>query len=142
MRLNKVPHASLRAKRAYLGLSGLRLFPCVNSKRAGYRTLTCLYETAEPSASRHHLSGPYKVKYTEHGKAVLSPCATHGSQTVRHGVGETELRIWKKQTPSGNMADRACNMAHPEIEWKQHSRTGSPRPSGVSLRENMENLRV
>jgi len=51
------------------------------------------------------------IDYVERGKAVSSPCATHGRQTVRHAYGGTELRGWKKQMPLCSGVDRARNIA-------------------------------
>ena len=55
------------------------------------------------------------VMYAERGKAVSSPCARHGRQTVRHVVGGAARRVRKKQKPSCNEEDRACNMAQLKI---------------------------
>ena len=52
------------------------------------------------------------IDYVERGKAVTSPCATHGRQTVRHAYGGIALRSWKKQRPLCSGADRVRKMAH------------------------------
>src|SRR3990172_3233660 len=93
----------------------------------------------------HRRPGPtYFVRSDceERGKAVSPPGATPGKPTVRQAQGGTARRSRKKQTPLGNREDRACNMAQRESrERSRPRRNACPRPTGVPLRENLENLR-
>jgi len=46
------------------------------------------------------------INCVERGKAVTSPCATHGRQTVRHAYEGAVLRGWKKQMSFCNEVNR------------------------------------
>jgi hypothetical protein len=85
--------------------------------------------------------GVQKVTYMERGKTVPSPCATYGRQTARHAVGGAGVRIRKKQRPSCDETDRVCNMAQRKIKSYRDLGRTCPRPTGVSSRENLGNLR-
>lgn len=58
----------------------------------------------------------FVVKYAERGKPVSSPGAIRAGATVRHAVGDAELRGWKKRMPFCNGADTGFKVTRPERE--------------------------
>jgi hypothetical protein len=58
----------------------------------------------------------FVVKYAERGNPVSSPGAILASATVRHAVGDAELRGWKKRMPFCNGADTGFKVTRPERE--------------------------
>ncbi len=81
------------------------------------------------------------VRYVERGNAVFPPYAMYGRQTVRHAIGMTVLRMWKKRMPFCNEMDRTCNMVQPEIKNHRFLRIRCRLPRGVLLYEYLNNLR-
>jgi len=58
----------------------------------------------------------FVVKYAERGNPVSSPGAIRAGATVRHAVGDAELRGWKKRMPFCNGADTGFKVTRPERE--------------------------
>ena len=58
----------------------------------------------------------FVVKYAERGNPVSSPEAIRAGATVRHAVGDAELRGWKKRMPFCNGADTGFKVTRPERE--------------------------
>jgi hypothetical protein len=56
----------------------------------------------------------FVVKYAERGNPVSSPVAIWAGATVRHAVGDAELRGWKKRMPHCNGADTGFKVTRPE----------------------------
>ena len=60
----------------------------------------------------------FVVKYAERGNPVSSPGAIRAGATVRHAVGDAELRGWKKRMPFCNGADTGFKVTRPERELR------------------------
>ena len=73
-------------------------------------------------------------------KLVLRHVAMHGKPTVRQAYGGSALRGWKKQMPSCNGVDKVCNMTYAKPFGLRLWKIACPRPTGVLLRDNLENL--
>jgi hypothetical protein len=58
----------------------------------------------------------FVVKYAKRGNPVSSPEAVRAGATVRHAVGDAELRGWKKRMPFCNGADTGFKVTRPERE--------------------------
>jgi len=58
----------------------------------------------------------FVVKYAERGNPVSSLEAIRAGATVRHAVGDAELRGWKKRMPFCNGADTGFKVTRPERE--------------------------
>jgi len=72
-------------------------------------------------------------------KPLLRHDAMHGKTTVRQADGGTALRGWKKQMPLCSGVDKACNTACVKPSAFGRGETARPRPTGVPLRESLEN---
>ena len=74
-------------------------------------------------------------------KPLLRHVAMHGKPTVRQAYGGTALRGWKKRMPSCSGVDKVYNTACAKPSARGRGETARPRPTGVPLRESLENLR-